>query len=89
MTSVSLASATKKKVAQRRHQLTLRRFVDEICHEFQMSASDVVKIRRQVDSKNVVVRNDADVETLPDATFVVVIVKDSATPTFPDLRASF
>jgi hypothetical protein len=54
-----------------------------------MSASDVVKIRRQVDSKNVVVRNDADVETLPDATFVVVIVKDSATPTFPDLRASF
>ena len=57
-----------------------------ICSTFETSASDVIKIRRQIESRNVVVIDDADVEKLPNETFLEVILKESATPVFPDLR---
>ena len=58
-----------------------------ICREFELSSlSDIVKIRRQIDQRNVIIRTDQELRHLTNESFLEVVLKRSAKPTFPTVN---
>jgi hypothetical protein len=66
--------------------MSLSSLLELICREFELSTSDVVKIRRQIEDRNVVIRTDQELRRLPNESFIEAVLKRTAKPTFPTVK---
>jgi hypothetical protein len=66
----------------------MRHLLEAIIREFGLSSmSDIVKMRRKLhDNRNVVLRNDQEIEHLSNETFIEVLIRESAQPIFPKIK---